>query len=272
MQLDLFSPERLAVGEAREALARLAFDEAIAIFGKALELSPTSSDAEAGREVARRWKALLEGARHLGPRDRLTRIWSEVLELSDDPLALPQELRAGLLEHVLSELEHHTIELIEPELCRGSVLLELGRTRDAEARLRETLESYPDRPRLLIRLGAARWRLRRPAQARAAWARALILGPEQVTPTDIEDQTLASWLETTGLATAPVRGWLEGRLPLLEIERERLPDTEQARIYGCLLDAEEARRRRHHEAMVSCRTRLRELAPEVLEAYMARLG
>jgi hypothetical protein len=152
------------------------------------------------------------------------------------------------------------------------VLLELGRFAEAEAALRQTLARAGESPRLLVLLGTALWRLGRSMPARAAWVRALLLDPDQVAPGDIVDSRTARVIAQDGAGMAPVTGWLAKVLPLVEIERSRLTGSGPARIYACLLDAEEARRRRSHDDMVTSRSKLRELSQDVFDAYMARLG
>lgn len=272
MQLGLFSPDRLAVGEAHQAMAELELDHAIEILEEVLAVAPDTSDAEADLRIATDWKQTIEAVASLEPEARLSHLWDRICRLANDPRRLPDGLRRSLLLRLLEELQQHRIELIEPELCAGTILIELGRTREAEPALRQTLRVSGDRPRLLARLGTVLWRLGRSVPAKASWVRALLLDPAEIRETDLEDPKTARLVQRAGAAMAPITGWLDGILPLVEIERSRLGESEPAQIYACLLDAEEARRGHRHEDMVTSRTRLRNLSPDVFNAYMARLG
>jgi tetratricopeptide (TPR) repeat protein len=272
VQLGLFSPDRLAVGEARQAMADLELDHAIEILEEVLAVAPDTADAEADLQIATQWRQTLEEVAGLEPGLRLERLWERISEPGAGPRRLPDGLRRALLGQMLQELQEHGIELVEPELCTGTLLLELGRAAEAEAALRKTLSRSGERPRLLVHLGTALWLLGRSMPARAAWVRALLLGPDQVRSTDIVDPRTARVIAEDDAGMAPITGWLARVLPLVEIERSRLAGSEPARIYACLLDAEEARRRHQHDDMVASRSRLRELSPATFDAYMARLG
>ncbi|MEW6521258.1 MAG: hypothetical protein AB1461_17800 [Thermodesulfobacteriota bacterium] len=102
--------------------------------------------------------------------------------------------------------------------------------------------------------------------AGAAYARALLLAPHEVAAEAMRNQPLAAVIKEYGPALAPIHGFLEGLLPLVALESA--PATREARVYGLLRHAEQARRSGQHQAMVTARRDLKNLAPEILQAYL----
>jgi len=74
-----------------------------------------------------------------------------------------------------------------------------------------------------------------------------------------------------GAAGAAVFGWLEGLLPLLPDDADAAADCRVGKLCRLLGAAEAARSRGDHGTIVDLRPWLRDLAPEVLDAYIGRL-
>jgi hypothetical protein len=86
----------------------------------------------------------------------------------------------------------------------------------------------------------------------------------------MRNQPLAALIEEYGPALAPIHGFLENRLPLVNPPVK--PVTREAMAYDFLRQAEEARRFGNHEAMVAARREIKALAPEILREYLNGLG
>lgn len=69
---------------------------------------------------------------------------------------------------------------------------------------------------------------------------------------------------------APVHGFLQGLLPLVEQDIE--PVSREALACELLRRAEQARRLGHHPPMVAARRDLKKLAPEILRDYLEWLA
>ena len=162
----------------------------------------------------------------------------------------------------------------------GNLLLHVGRYQSAEQALRDLLSTVPSSGRLLGYLGDALWLQGRGREARACYARALLLDSSSLSLREIRDQEFVELVEEEGVEQAPVQGWLQGMIPLVNIEEDLLRMEEEQgtpeqfrslRAYAALLRAENARLGGRHEEMVSCRQRLKVAAPDIFHAYMEHL-
>jgi hypothetical protein len=136
------------------------------------------------------------------------------------------------------------------------------------------LKERPNDVKLLCRLGNSIFLQRRQTEARHWYAQALLTSPLDVDPGVLEDAELKNIINEYGVCLAPVYGWLKGLLPLIDPAVIPAADEEQAKallIYRAVLDAESARRKRDHRDIVEKRRGLKQLAPEVFEAYIAHI-
>ncbi len=305
VQLSLFSADRMRAGEGFEALGRLELERAAAIFEQTLSRRPEARDAQDGLRAARHWHELMTALADLPDHEQAPALWNAVKEArnapverlrsshdpverlrsSHDPVKrlgsshahqdlLPSLLSTALLEHILELLDRDEVELIPPDLSAGRILLDLGRSHEAVQRLRAAVDHAPHNAPLRGLLAAALWRLDRQAAARAEYARALLLAPEQLLLDSVEDQALRELIVTRGRTRAAVDGWLLGMLPLLDGNDGAVVAAEApcAGLYRLLIEAETARRAKDADTVLALRRRLKEEDPVALELYVERLS
>ena len=80
LQLSLFSPKNLALGEAREALESLCFQRALGLYRGVLARWPDTEDASEGLELAGDWAAFFGELKSLKPAEAAVRLFEELQE------------------------------------------------------------------------------------------------------------------------------------------------------------------------------------------------
>lgn len=272
MQLNLFSADRLKVGEGFEALVALKLERAGQLFDTVLAKKPEVSDAVAGREIVCYWQSVMEQSQKLDSSEHGGFIWQRVKELRNDPLLLPDRLKRSLIGKVIALLQEHDLVFRPPDLCCGYLHIEVGEYQQAVASLKAALERTPDSARLRGFLGDALWCLRRETWARAEYARALLTSPKDVSIADLRDTKLLDVISHHGVEMAPVYGWLQGVLPLLDPDQLSCGNEKVADAYRRLYEVEQARLSGDQDAAVEQRQHLREAIPDLFEAYMDKIG
>jgi tetratricopeptide (TPR) repeat protein len=272
VQLSLFSAERLKVGEGFDALSELDLVRAAALFDEVLDKNPDVSDARSGRAAVAYWQRIMKQMQALDGPEKPELLWQRIKEARPDPLLLSERLKQSLIEWLIELLHEHGVIFVPPDLCAGYLYLEIGHYRHAVSSLREALERYPDSARLRGFLGDALWCLGRESWARAEYARALLVSARDLSLDDLRDRQLLDIIAHHGLSLAPVHGWLNGVLPLLDPDELTINDTQIAAVYRHFYAAEQARKAGDIDAAVRYRQLLQQVSPELFDAYMARLA
>lgn len=272
-QLDLFGQERIKLGEGYAALARLEPDKAAAIFGDLVRENPDFADAAEGKAMAIEWGDSLWEIESLKPEAAALSLWDKVRSASFGFWG--DGLRKALIRRAIDLIWNTEDFFIPPALCLGFLHFEAGQYEQAERALRKLLEKHPDNIRLLCLLGNSLVLQRRPAEARSLYAKALLRSPGDLDAGAFSDDATAALVRMHGCCLAPIYGWMEGVLPLLDAGQETAHDQEHDRalgIYRVITRAERALKRRDHAGMVEQRKILKELDPEFFAAYLARIA
>lgn len=270
MQLSLFQWDILAVGSGRDSLARLDFDAARQHFSRVLAVWPDHSEAGQGMRDLQVWEGAFRDMEGLDSDSALCFLWEKIAGFSFGNFESSQALRLALIRRLLVLLDDRPTFHAPPDLCGGYLCLLLGDYAAAEALLRLLIEQLPENGRLRGYLADAIWMQGRREIANAVYATALLLAPHEVAIAALCNRRLAEVVQEHGPALAPVHGYLEGVLPL--VEQAKKPATLEARSYELLRQAERARRLGSHDEMVAVRANLKKLAPEVFEEYMTWLA
>jgi hypothetical protein len=154
VQLDLFSPDRLSLGEAREALNALDLERAAMLYRQIIARWPEAGEAREGLAAAARWNEILSRIESGDPRSAPRTLWDEIREATASTASLPEGFRAGLLRRVRDMLRNLDTDPVPPDLSQGDVLLELDRPAEAVHWAREAMERFRDeriRPRRSLR-------------------------------------------------------------------------------------------------------------------------
>jgi len=270
MQLSLFQWDLIAVGKGYNSLARLDFDDARSRFSGVLRDLPNHPEAGRGMRDLQYWERVFcNMAGHEADSD-LRFMWERINGFCFGNSESYRILRLNLLNHLLTLMEGRPAFYAPPDLCCGYLHLQLGNYAAAETHLRAVLGSLPENGRLHAYLADALWMQGRAEIAGAAYAKALLLAPQEVAVEVMRNRLLAAVIGEYGPVLAPIYGFLEGLLPL--VEQETPPVTREARVYELLRQAEQARRLGNHQAMVTARRGLKNLAPEILQDYLDWLG
>ncbi len=270
MQLNLFQWDNITVSNGYECLARLDFTDARQHFSKVLKVQPDHLQAGRGMEDLLAWESAFREMQALEQEAVPGFLWNKIKEFPFTNSETHRTLQRSLIKQLLALLHNRATFYLPPDLCSGYLYLQLADHVAAEADLRVLLNRLPENGRLHGYLADALWMQGRREIANAAYARALLLAPHQVSVVAICNHRLAEVIREYGPAMAPVHGFLQGILPLVELPGPA-PVTRETRIHELLRQAECARHRGNHAEMVATRRALKRDAPAVLQEYLDRL-
>jgi tetratricopeptide (TPR) repeat protein len=269
MQLDLFQWDALAVGNGYRCLAGLNFSQARTHFNNVRKMLPDHPAAGQGLRDLEFWEEVFAILPGLAPEEAVRFLWERINIFSFGETEGYHALRNSLLRHLLSLMDGLDDLYLPPDLCRGYLYLQLGDYAAAADELRLLLAHLPDNGRLHGYLADALWLLGKQEAAGSAYMTALLLDPAAVNTTTLRNHPLLELIHEHGPALTPVYGYLAGLLPLIEPPaRAAAPE---AKVYTHLRDAELARLRDDHQAMITARRNLKNLAPALLQEYLDRL-
>ena len=266
MQLTLFQWDLIAVGKGCASLARLDFNDARSRFAGVLNDMPGHAEALRGMGALRFWEDVFRDMEGMAPESSLSFLWEKIAGFSFGNSESYQALRLNLIRRLLALMEGRPAFYAPPDLCSGYLHLLLAEYTAAEACLREVLQTLPENGRVQGYLADALYMQGRTEIAAAVYAKALLLAPHEVAVESMHNRTLVAVIEEYGPALAPIYGFLEGVLPL--VEQAKPAATLEARSYELLRQAERARFLGSHDEMVEARASLKKLVPEVFEDYM----
>lgn len=269
MQLQLFQWDLIEAGNGHACLARLDFDQAEAHFNRVLGALPGHQIAEAGLQSAQYWQQALsgvEGVEGVEGDEALACLWQRIEAFAFPATDASRMLRANLIRRLLSLINGVATLYVPPDFCSGYLHLQLGEYLVAETHLRALIEKRPGHGRLYGYLADALWLQGRREIAGGVYATALLVEPRQVNVDALCNRQLVQVITRHGADLAPVFGFLQGVLPL--VDQELADYTEAAQIYVLLRQAESALQRHDTESMIRVRRELAWLAPEVLGAYL----
>jgi tetratricopeptide (TPR) repeat protein len=266
MQLNLFQWDLVEAGNGYNCLARLDFDQARGYFTRVLVALPDHQAAGAGLRSVDYWEQAVQAVDEMQGEAAVAFFWKRLGAFAFGSSAGDSELRTNLLRRLQALMEMAGVDYIPPDLCSGYLLLQLGDYVDAESQLRRLVESFPEEGLLYGYLADALWLQGRREIANGVYATALLLDPQRLAAYPLCNHRLAAIIVKHGAAMAPVYGYLEGVLPL--VEQKIATDTEATRIYAALRWAERARHRQDQAAMIAARRDLQVLAPAVFVEYV----
>ncbi|MFZ5799221.1 MAG: hypothetical protein ACOY3O_12470 [Thermodesulfobacteriota bacterium] len=269
MQLDLFQWEALAASSGYHCLAALDFDGARDHFTRILRGIPDHAEASRGLRDLEFWQEVFRELDRRDPKEQPLFLWERITAFRFRNVASHRNMRRALIGRLLPMLAgdhfYHP-----PDLCRGYLLLELGNFGAAADEFRLLLAHLPENGHLHGYLAKALWLLGKEEEAKTACTIALLLDPAAVNTAALPSPPLLELIHEHGPALAPVYGYLAGLLPLIEPPSQA--NSPEAQAYSCLRQAELARLRDDHPAMVEARRELKRLAPAVLKNYLAWLA
>lgn len=271
-QLDLFGLERIKLGEGYAALARLDLDRAASIFGDLIMENPDFAEAAEGEAMALEWSDALRATGSFTPEAAALSLWERLRSFSFGRWG--DELRKALVRRVINLIGNNEDFFIPPDLCLGSLHIDVMQYEQAERSLRKLLEKHPDNARILCLLGNSLVPQQRRSEARLLYAKAFLRSPREASEAGPNDDELAAIIKREGPYMTPLYGLLEDVLPLLDVGATVAVDQDHdhaLEIYRALVRAEAARKKRDHRKMVEERKVLKELSPGVFEVYIARL-
>jgi len=271
-QFDLFGQDRIKLGDGYAALARLDLDKAASIFGDLIREDPQFTDAVDGKTLALEWGDMLWSIDALDSEAAALALWQKVRSSSFGKWG--DGLRKALVKKVIGLIGDNEDFFIPPDLCLGSLHIDVLQYEEAEHSLRKLLEKHRDNARLLCLLGNSLVPQQRRSEARVLYAKAFLHSPCEANAAWLSDDELAAIIKREGPYMTPVYGLLEDLLPPVDVTATVAVDRDHGRaleIYRTLIRAEGAREKRDHRNMVEARKILKALSPEVFEVYIDRL-
>lgn len=271
-QLDLFAWDRMKCSQGSSALEGLDFAAAKKIFDAVLSQYPDHVEASFGKRLILDWKDAIETAVNITAEDAAVFLLPRIRGY--DFGMTGSSLKFGLNSYIMSRMAHESCLFIPPDMYLGDLYLEAGEYGKAELAFSKFLKTDPVNGRAIISLGNSLWMQEKTDEARHAYAKAFLLASAEVNPDDLKDETLKKTLDGTEPVYAPIHGWLDGILPLMEdtVVKPQNEEHEKAlAVYSCINLAEKARTNGAHSKIIECRRRLKELSSEIFEGYMERI-
>lgn len=272
-QLDLFAWDRMRCSQGFSALERLDFAAAKRTFDAVLSQYPGHLEASFGNRLILDWKDAIETAGDMTTEEAAVFLMPKIKGYDFMPTG--SNLKCGLNSYLTTRMAHENCLFIPPDIYIGDLYLEAGEYGKAEGAFAKYLEQDPLNGRTIISLGNSLWMQEKTDEARHVYAKAFLLAPAESNPEDLKDETLKKTIHRTELAYVPIHGWLEGLLPLMEdtVAKPQNAEHEKAlAIYSCINLAEKARIGGAYSKMIEARRRMKELSPEIFEAYMERIS
>lgn len=273
VQLDLFSRDRIKVGEGFNALAMLDLQVVATIFEDILQKWHGHPDAVAGHRMAVDWIDFLKKIETLKKEDVVIYLWEKIKSYSFGQRG--QVLRKGLIQRIITLLEDDYCFYISPDLCLGCLYMEIAEYSKAEEALNMLAEQHSRDGKILVYLGNCLWLQERTAEARAIYAKALLTSPWDIELEGFTDKELIEAIVEENIYMSPLYGWLRRILPLVDINIEEPHDKNHEwllMIYNTIKLAEKARLQHDHKEMVEMRRILKESEPAVFLEYMGRIS
>jgi tetratricopeptide (TPR) repeat protein len=272
VQLDLFSWDRIKVGEGFNALEMLDLQVAADIFEDILQRWHGHPDAIAGQRMAFDWIDFLKKTETLEKEEAVIYLWEKIKSYSFGQGG--QVLRKGLIQRIITLLEGDYCFYISPDLCLGCLYMDIAEYSKAEEALKMLAEQHPRDGKILVYLGNCLWLQGRAAKARAIYAKAILTSPWDMKLEEFTDKELVEAIVEEDIYLAPLSGWLRRILPLIDIDIEKPHDKNHEwllMIYNTIKLAEKARLQHDHKKMVEMRRLLKESEPAVFLEYMGRI-
>ncbi|HBH29023.1 MAG: tetratricopeptide repeat protein [Desulfofustis sp. PB-SRB1] len=268
IQLNLFDLHIIASAQGFACLARFEFDEARSHFTKALDIRPEYTEAQRGINDVVYWQKAIEGIGGDTSPASVGHLWRMFCGFDFLESQHHRNLRQHLLKFLATLLPDHPSFYDPPDLCHGYLHLLRGDYQRAEANLRLLVEHYPDTALLHLFLAEALWQQGRGEPAGPQYARALLLDPAACENRKISNYPLMEIITEYGADQAPIYGFFKGVLPLVKLPGRLLPDTSANMLYETMRKAEQARRRRAHQQMISHRKELQRANKTVFGDYL----
>lgn len=230
MQLNLFQWDLLAVGNGYRSLASLDFSQAMGQFIRVLDALPNHQAAGEGLRTTQYWQETFETLPTLEGEKAVAYLWQRLRTFAFDESENDRALRTNLLRQLQTVMEHAGVDYLPPDLCHGFLSLQLREYEAAENQLRSLMEIFPEDGLLYGYLADTLWLQKRRELANSFYALALLLAPDLMANHTVCNQRLATIIAGHGAALAPIYGYLDGVLPL--VEQEIAMATEEAGIYA----------------------------------------
>lgn len=261
IQLDLFSPDRVMVGQAFNALGKVDLHAAMTLLEEVLSRWPDTLDAREGYRLASDWLKTSEVRE-----SEFMLFWERIKGYPFG--ALGAGLRRGLIRKLIAAVGDEDIYL-DQDLSLDRLYFEVDDLARAEESFSRLIEKHPLDGRLHLALGNTLSVQNREGEARAAYAKGLLASPSAIEPAMIMDDEVRALVDEVGAFAAPVFGWIRGALPIVRMRPVPCnPEHDRnLHVYELLGNAEQARMDGNHDEMVQYRRLLRDAAPDVWEEY-----
>jgi len=270
MQLGLFDWDIITTASGFASLAQLDFEDARTRFMQVLRSLPEHREAKKGLRNLEFWEHVFATMDGLGFGETLSFLWGNINGFAFDSSEHSRVLRQTLIKRLHALLGNRPRYYEPPDLCSGYLHLQLGKYAKAETDLRLLLDDWPDDGLIHFFLAESLWLQGRTEVAGPVYATALLLAPCEISKRKMSSLSLRRVLQEFGPTLAPIYGYLNGVLPL--VQYDGLPDTAENQIYHALRQAELARSTNCHQEMVDARRILKSLSPEIFKEYLERIG
>ncbi len=269
MQLNLFDWHIIVTASGLAALSRLDFEGARSRFMEVLKSLPEYREAECGLRNVEFWEHVFVTMGGLGFEEALSFLWTNINGFSFDNSGHSQILRHTLVRRLQTLLGNRPTYYDPPSLCSGYLHLQLEEYVEAETDLRLLLADRPNDGLIHFYLAESLWLQGRTEAAGPVYAGALLLAPQEISKRKVSFTPLQIILQEFGPELAPVYGYLNGVLPL--VQYDCLLDTAENRIYRAMRRVELARSANRHQEMVDARRILKSLSPEIFKKYLEKV-
>lgn len=183
--------------------------------------------------------------------------------------------RVALLSHIGSILSAESPMNLDSVETTFDLLMEAGKLEEAENLILKGISQYPDHPRLHYMQAQVQWLNHEISKANLTYAWLLLHYPREVEKDRIQNKELQQLIDRFGAPMAPLFGWLYKVVPYIPFTGEvETNDREHRRAIECyrlILAANQALAEKGTTSSLPYRKQLRELSPELYDAYFKSL-
>ena len=266
MQLNLFNWHLIVAGRGFKSLSLLNFEDSRKHFSEVLRSLPDHPEASRGMRELAFWQNTFDDISKLDAKSAPSLFWKRINEFSFANSDYSQILWQNVIRYLKFLLKGAPTFYEPPDLCTGYLDLLLGDYAAAERHLKFLLNGKKSNGLLHFFLAEAISLQGQMEKSGPYYAKALLLSPSGISGRKVSFSRLSRIIQDYGAALAPIYGYFEGILPL--VETDCVTDSPECKTYAVLRRVELTRHSGDHNSMVAARKEMKIMAPGLFQVYL----